>query len=163
MHLEGLIAATIVIAAATPPPAPIATLTAPSGWSRQELFGKFAPGMVSVYNDISRRTGDFIPKIFLMEETAQSDSLHDSVHDALGALTETGYRIRANRPQAVCRGRRPGWFITYVKPGPEPLTVEQTRLLANRMLYTATYVRLSSQREDPGARRALATLCVKTP
>jgi hypothetical protein len=164
MRLDaGLIAATVVIAAATPPPAPVATLTAPAGWSRQELFGKFAPGMVGIYNDLSRRTGDFIPKIFLTEETAPGVSLHDSVHDALAALTETGYRIHANRPQAVCGGHRPGWFISYVKPGPEPLTVEQTRLLVNRMLYTATYVRLSSQRDDPAARHALTTLCVKAP
>lgn len=161
MRLRADLFAAAIFAAATPPPAPVATLTAPSGWSRQELFGKFAPGMVSIYNDLSHRAGDFIPRIFLMEETAQSTSLRDSVHDALRAFTDTGYRIRADKPQPVCGGRRPGWLIAYTKPGVEPLTVEQTRLLAGRMLYTATYVRLSSQREDPDARRALNTLCIK--
>ena len=158
-----VLAATILAVAATPPPVPVATLTAPSGWTRQELFGKFAPGMVAIYNDISRRSADFIPKIFLMQERAESDSLRESVHDALQAFSETGYRIIVNRPQRVCSGHRPGWLITYVKPGTEPLTIEQTRLLANDVLYTATYVRLSAQPEDPNARRALGTLCLKTP
>lgn len=159
--VAALAAGLVFIGAATPPPAPVATLTPPSGWSRQELFGKFAPGMSGIYYDLSQRSADFVPKIFVMQEPSQSPTLRDSVHEALKSFTDTGYRIRVNRSQTVCSGRRAGWFIAYTKPSTEPLIVEQTRFVDDTMVYTATYVRLSKQREDRSAREALDTLCLK--
>ena len=138
-----------------------ATLTAPAGWRRQDFGGKFAPGIVSIWNGSPQQGTDFTPKIFLMQEPAQSTSLRESVRDALASFTATGYRIRVERPQRVCNGDRPGWLIVYTKQGDQRLTVEQTRFIDDATLYTATYVRLSSEPEDPDARKALSTLCTK--
>jgi hypothetical protein len=140
-----------------------ATLAVPDTWSRQDFGAKASPSLIAMWLDRTKAGAQFIPRIFLMGEAEPDTSLNDVVREALRTFESSGDTVRVSKPQRLCNGR-PGWYFAYSQQGAEsPLAAEQTILVANGVVYKATYVRAAGDAEDPDARRALSTLCVTQP
>jgi hypothetical protein len=77
-HRARLVAAALASStcvAAAPAAQLVATITPPAGWSRQELFGKFAPGMTSIWNDLAHRTATYTRLVSQRESAAARKAL----------------------------------------------------------------------------------------
>jgi hypothetical protein len=149
------------------PPSPMprrATLALPPGWTKQQFEYRLWAD-TTLWLDWRKHSGTFIPRVFLSQMKTElpymrRPSLQDAVADIVGTLRAQNARVYASRVQSVCEGRRPGWFVSYVKPGDDPpIRVEETLFMAGDMIYRALYVRPDDQPEDTETREALNTLC----
>jgi hypothetical protein len=68
----------------------------------------------------------------------------------------------ASHAEKVCAGTADGWYLeNKVAVGTMNVVLEQTILLGKTRTFVATYGRLDTEKEDPAARAALDTICVK--
>ena len=68
----------------------------------------------------------------------------------------------ASHAEKLCSGTADGWYFeNKITFGAFNLISEQTMFIGPSDIFEATYTRPSSEKEDPAARRALDTLCVK--
>lgn len=147
--------------AVTAATAPIASLTLPLGWARQDFGAKGSPEMVGIWLDLTKQSSEFVPRVFLMQRQAQGASLRDVVRDTVGSLDAAPHSKYISKAQRLCAGRRAGWFLSYLKRGDPPLHVDEVILLADETISTASYIRSARQPEDMDMRKALNTLCIK--
>jgi hypothetical protein len=70
----------------------------------------------------------------------------------------------ASHAERLCSGTADGWYFeNKVTFGALNLISEQSMFIGPSDIFEATYTRPSSEKEDPAARRALDSLCVKAP
>jgi hypothetical protein len=151
-------------AAAAPAGPATPSLQPPTGWAKQNIGNE---GMLAaaLWLDWTKQTAEFVPRVFLWQRQVttpdgRAPSLQEAVADVLATISDEGDRLYASRPQAVCSGTRPGWFLSYDKPDEDPpIHVDDTLYMAGDMVFRATYVRPMNQPEDSRARDALNTLC----
>jgi hypothetical protein len=147
------------------PPQP-ASLSLPPGWAQQD-YGNKAATDTTLWLDWTKQRGTFVPRVFLWQRKAQAGymrrpSLQDAVGDVLASLRAANVKIYASKAQQVCRGKRPGWFFSYVKPWDDPPAhIDETLFMAGDTIYRATYIRAAGQPEDTKTREGLNTLCSK--
>lgn len=146
-----------------PAPPVVASLSVPPGWERQD-FGNVAETEVTLWLDWKKQTANFVPRLFLWQKKEEPDmpepSLQEAVQNVLSTLRNEDDELYTSKAQRVCRGERPGWFVSYVKREDDPpMHFDETLFVANGTIYRATYIRPADQPEDAQAREALNTLC----
>jgi hypothetical protein len=68
----------------------------------------------------------------------------------------------ASHAEKICSGTANGWYLeNKLVVGTMSVVLEQTILLGESRAFVATYARLDTDKEDPGARGSLDTLCIK--
>jgi hypothetical protein len=68
----------------------------------------------------------------------------------------------ASHAEKLCGGTSDGWYFeNTITIGTFTAISEQTLIIGPSNMFEATYTRISSEKEDPAARSALDTLCVK--
>jgi len=139
------------------------SLSLPSGWSKQDIGNEGAQNAV-LWLDWKRQTAEFVPRVFLWQRQVTAyerrPSLRDAVEDVVTNIRGEGDKLYASRPEKVCNGTRPGWFLSYDKPEDDPpIHIDDTLYVAGDTIYRATYVRPAGQPEDTRTRRALNSLC----
>lgn len=79
----------------------------------------------------------------------------------VSSLTKSATDVTTH-PESLCGGELQGWYVEYqVALGNYAAHVEQTIAPGAGVVYTATYTRGKDEPENPGARKALSTLCVR--
>ncbi|MBD5657330.1 MAG: hypothetical protein IAI50_19435, partial [Candidatus Eremiobacteraeota bacterium] len=94
-------------------------LKMPMKYDTQDL-GNGAASDVSKYVDFSKAKGAFVPQVWLVQlktSYLSGPTLKDAVHDIVASLEPDGARMSASKPQRVCHGRYPAWFLSYAQPG----------------------------------------------
>jgi hypothetical protein len=67
-----------------------------------------------------------------------------------------------DHPEKLCGGTAKGWLFTgSMKMGALNMIVEEAILVSKHDVFGATYTRMKSHAEDPVARKAIDSLCVK--
>lgn len=146
-------------------PPPPASLSLPSGWSRQDLafLGTTTTAEWLDWTH-SKKTDKWVPRIFLWQMNAKPGYMHrPTLDDAVKQILDTLHddaRMQTSRAQLVCNGERRGWFFSYVKSEDDPpLHFDETVYMTGEKIYRAIYIRSVDQPEDPQTRAALNTLC----
>ena len=139
-----------------------ATLKVPVNWDQQD-FANGAAADKTLWVDFRKARGAVVPRVFLLHlKTAymSGPTLPDAVHDILANLASEGAKMYVSKAKRVCRGTRPGWFLSYKKPNDDPpLEFVDTLYVSGDTVYRATYSRPEGQPMDAKTVTALSTLC----
>lgn len=139
-----------------------ATLKVPPNWDQQD-FANGAAADTTLWLDFKKARGAIVPRVFLLHlKTAymSGPTLQDAVRDILGNLRDEGAKIYVSKSSPVCRGKRPGWYLSYKKTKDDPpLEFVDTLYVSGDTVYRATYSRPVGQPIDAKTRAALKTLC----
>ncbi len=149
----------------TPPIRP--TLSLPRNWQTTYMGSAGVNDRdVRLWLDWSHQSAEFVPRIYLWHRTIDAldpreVTLRDAVNGIVSQLNNEGSVIfYANRPERVCGGRYPGWFLSYDKRDGDPkIHIDDMLLIAHNSIYRATYVRTLDEAENPRTRDALHSLC----
>ena len=155
----------IALGPATPPTRP--TLSLPKNWQTTYMGSAGVNDRdVRLWLDWSHQSAEFVPRIYLWHRTIDAldpreVTLRDAVNTVVAQLTNEGsVTFYANRPERVCGGRYPGWFLSYDKRDGDPkIHVDDMLLIAHNTIYRATYVRTLDEGESQKTREALRSLC----
>ncbi len=148
-------------------PPMMAQIALPGNW-KQAYMGsaRVNDRDVRLWLDWSHQSKEFVPRIFLWHRVIDAMdprevSLQDAVNGVVQQLKdEGGVEFQIDRPERVCGGRYPGWFLSYNKLDGDPkIHVDDMLLVANYNIYRATYVRTLDEPENPETREALHSLC----
>ena len=136
----------------------------PVQYDTQDL-GNGAASDVSKYVDFSKAKGAFVPQVWLVQlktSYLSGPTLRDAVHDIVTSLQPDGAKISASKPQRVCHGKYPAWFLSYSQPDQDlPGQYENILFLDGDTMYRVMYSRPLGQPEDPKTRKAMNALCPK--
>lgn len=97
-------------------------------------------------------------------EPSRSMTLEQYAKAANRRFLETGGQgaIAESHPAKICDGAQDGWFnVGSYDNGSQTFELEQTVALDATHAVIATYMRLKGTPEDPAARKALDSLCVR--
>ena len=137
-------------------------LKIPLSYDTQDLANGAASD-VSKYVDFSKAKGAFVPQVWLVHlktSYLSGPTLHDAVHDIVTSLEPDGAKISVSKPQRVCHGKYPAWFLSYSQPGQDlPGQYENILFLQGGTMYRVMYSRPLGQPEDPKTRAAMNALC----
>lgn len=149
-------------ASAAPAPGETATIAVPQGWTEKPVtmtMGSFILDHMWMADDPKSR-GDSI-------NLGHAENPTGMTIDSLGAQTKAIYdkilgpeNVAASRAQKLCNGTVNGWYIqTHMTMGVMNLVMEQMMVAGKTRVFGATYTRKNGAPEDPGARKALDSLC----
>ncbi|HTV93697.1 MAG TPA: hypothetical protein VMG98_13355 [Verrucomicrobiae bacterium] len=149
----------------TPPITP--TLSLPHNWQTTYMGSAGVNDRdVRLWLDWSHQSAEFVPRIYLWHRTIDAldpreVTLRDAVNGIVAQLKDEGSVIfYADRPERVCGGRYPGWFLSYDKRDGDPkIHIDDVLLIAHNSIYRATYVRTLDEAENSKTREALHSLC----
>ena len=155
----------VAVKPVTPPIRP--TLSLPHNWQTTYMGSAGVNDRdVRLWLDWSHQSAEFVPRIYLWHRTIdaldpRAVTLHDAVDGIVTQLKNEGRVVfYANRPEQVCGGRYPGWFLSYDKRDGDPkIHIDDMLLIAHNSIYRATYVRTLDEAENPKTREALHSLC----
>ena len=144
-----------------------ASISLPSNWKTTYMgSARVNDRDVRLWLDWSDQSAEFVPRIFLWHRAIDAldpreVTLRDEVHTVLAQLKDEGdVKFYANRPELVCGGRYPGWFLSYDKLDGDPkIHIDDMLLVAHDNIYRATYVRTLDERESPATVAAMHSLC----
>ncbi len=140
------------------------TFSAPAGWTSEPVAMAMSGfTMLSLWRaPSSLSAGDNLGLGFVA--TPGGTSITDVAHVIDAAylkLFGPGNPV-ASHAERLCGGTADGWYFeNKVAFGALNVISEQTMILGPSDMFEATYTRTSSEKEDPAARSALDTLCVK--
>ena len=155
----------IAVEPITPPLRP--TLSLPRNWQTTYMGSAGVNDRdVRLWLDWSHQSAEFVPRIYLWHRTIDAldpreVTLRDAVDGVVAQLKNEGSVIfYADRPERVCGGRYPGWFLSYDKRDGDPkIHVDDMLLIAHNTIYRATYVRTLDEAENHPTQQALHSLC----
>ncbi|HTZ56134.1 MAG TPA: hypothetical protein VMB20_13840 [Candidatus Acidoferrum sp.] len=144
-----------------------ATLLLPPNWKTTYMgSARVNDRDVRLWLDWSDQSAEFVPRVFLWRRAIDAMdprevTLRVAVAGVLAQLKdEGGVKFYASRPERVCNGRYPGWFLSYDKLDGDPhIHIDDLLLVANNFIYRATYVRTLDVRESPKTVAAMRSLC----
>jgi hypothetical protein len=149
----------------SPPMLP--TIALPANWKTTYMgSARVNDRDVRLWLDWSHQSKEFVPRVFLWHRVIDAMdprevSLRDAVDGVLEQLKDEGnVEFQIDRPERVCGGRYPGWFLSYNKLDGDPkIHIDDMLLVANNNIYRATYVRTLDEPENPATVAALHSLC----
>jgi len=153
----------------SPVPAPVPkdtpTFTAPPGWVSQPVAMALSGfTMLSVWKaPPSLGAGDNLGLGFAPAPPGSSSmaDLSPTLNAMYAKMFGPGNPV-ASHAEKLCGGTSDGWYLeNKVTFGALNLISEQTMIIGPFDTFAATYTRQSSEKEDPAARSALDTLCIK--
>jgi hypothetical protein len=137
-------------------------LKMPITYDTQDLANGAASD-VSKYVDFSKAKGAFVPQVWLVHlktSYLSGPTLQDAVHDIVASLAPDGAKISASKPQRVCHGKYPAWFLSYSQPDQDlPGQYENILFVEGDTMYRVMYSRPLGRPEDPQTRAAMNALC----
>jgi hypothetical protein len=137
-------------------------LKMPVEYDTQDLANGAASD-VSKYVDFYKAKGAFVPQVWLVHlktSYLSGPTLQDAVHDIVASLGPDGAKISASKPQRICRGKYPAWFLSYSQPDQDlPGQYESILFVEGDTMYRVMYSRPLGQPEDPQTRAAMNALC----
>ncbi len=137
-------------------------LKMPLRYDTQDLANGAASD-ISKYVDFSKAKGAFVPQVWLVHLNVSylsGPKLQDAVHDIVASLAPDGAKITASKPQRVCHGKYPAWFLSYAQPTQDlPGQYESILFVEGDTMYRVMYSRPLGQPEDPETRASMNALC----
>jgi hypothetical protein len=151
---------------AAPEAGEVPTIVVPAGWTVKDAMPTL-PGAVYV-GGWTAPAPDSASTIYLSYVPLSPDK--PVTLEAIAQAMDAAYKkligaknMIASHAEKLCGGTADGWYSeNKVAFGAMNVILEQTVLLGKTRTFVAAYARLDTDKEDPAARAALDTMCIKS-